>query len=33
MPTKLVESVRRDLRALAKAGAISKVTMRQFDAL
>ena len=33
MPSKLIESLRGDLKALEKAGAISKVTMRQFDAI
>lgn len=33
MPAKLVESVRRDLRALAKASVISKGTKRHFDAI
>ena len=31
--SKIVESLRGDLEALHKAGAISKVTMRQFDAI
>jgi len=31
--SKLIESLRGDLAALAKAGAISKVTMREFDAV
>ena len=33
MSSKLIESLRGDLVALHKAGAISKVTMRQFDAM
>ena len=33
MSSKLIESLRGDLAALAKVGAISKVTMRQFDAV
>ncbi len=33
MPSKLIESLRGDLAALEKVGAISKVTMRQFDAI
>lgn len=33
MPSKLIESLRSDLAELRKAGAISKVTMRQFDAI
>ena len=33
MSSKLVESVRRDLAALQKAGAIGKVPMRQFDVI
>ena len=33
MSSKLIESLRGDLAALEKAGAISKVTMRQFDAI
>jgi putative transcriptional regulator len=31
--SKLIESLRGDLAALAKVGAIGKVTMRQFDAV
>lgn len=31
--SKLIESLRSDLAALEQAGAIGKVTMRQFDAL
>ena len=31
--SKLVESLRRDLAALHEAGAVSKVTMREFDAI
>jgi putative transcriptional regulator len=31
--SKLIESLRGDLAALEKAGAISNVTMRQFDAI
>jgi putative transcriptional regulator len=30
---KLIESLRGDLAALKKAGAISKVTVREFDAI
>ena len=33
MPSKLIESLRGDLRSLEKAGAINKVTMRHFDAI
>ena len=33
MSSKLIESLRGDLAALKKAGAIRKVTMRQFDAI
>ena len=33
MPSKLIESLRSDLAALQKAGAIGKVTMRQFEAI
>lgn len=33
MSTKLIDSLRRDLVALEKIGAISKVTMREFDAI
>lgn len=33
MSNKLIESLRGDLAALEKVGAISKVTMRQFDAI
>lgn len=33
MGSKLIESLRHDLRSLKKASAISKVTMRQFDAI
>ena len=33
MSSKLIESLRGDLAALEKAGAIRKVTMRQFDAI
>ncbi|MGE0330092.1 MAG: helix-turn-helix domain-containing protein [Ramlibacter sp.] len=33
MTTKLIESLRGDLAALHEAGAISKVTMREFDAI
>ena len=33
MASKLIESLRGDLAALEKVGAISKVTMRQFDAI
>lgn len=33
MPSKLIESLRGDLAELEKAGAINKVTMRQFDAI
>lgn len=31
--SKIIESLRGDLAALHEAGAISKVTMRQFDAI
>ncbi|CAM4333763.1 Transcriptional regulator [Bordetella tumbae] len=31
--SKIIESLRDDLRTLHEAGAISKVTMRQFDAI
>lgn len=31
--SKIIESLRGDLAALYKAGAISKVTMREFDAI
>ncbi len=31
--SKIIESIRSDLAALEKSGAISKVTMRQFDAI
>ena len=31
--SKIIESLRVDLAALHEAGAISKVTMRQFDAI
>ena len=31
--SKIIESLRGDLAALYKAGAVSKVTMREFDAL
>ncbi len=33
MPSKLIESLRGDLAALEKAGAVSKVTTRQFGAI
>ena len=33
MSSKVIESLRGDLAALEKVGAISKVTMRQFDAM
>ncbi|KGK42191.1 DNA-binding protein [Nitrincola sp. A-D6] len=33
MTSKIIESLRGDLDALHKAGAISKVTMREFDAI
>lgn len=33
MASKIIESVRGDLAALQAAGAISKVTMREFDAI
>ena len=33
MASKLIESLRGDLAALCDAGAISKVTMRKFDAI
>ena len=33
MSSKIIESLRGDLAALEKAGAIGKVTMRQFDAI
>ena len=33
MPSKLIESLHSDLAALQKAGAIGKVTMRQFEAI
>ncbi|MNL13969.1 Antitoxin igA-2 [compost metagenome] len=33
MTSKLIESLRGDLAALQDAGAIAKVTMREFDAL
>ena len=33
MASKIIESLRGDLAALHKAGAISKVTMREFDAI
>lgn len=33
MASKLVESLRADLAALQEAGAVSKVTMREFDAI
>lgn len=33
MPSKLVESLRRDLAALLEAGAISQATKRQFDGI
>ena len=33
MSSKLIESARRGLAALQKAGAIGKVTMRQFDVI
>ena len=33
MSSKLIEALRGDLAPLAKAGAISKVTMRQFDSI
>ncbi len=33
MTSRIIESLRADLAALQKAGAISKVTMREFDAL
>jgi putative transcriptional regulator len=33
MVSKIIESLRGDLAALHEAGAISKVTMREFDAI
>lgn len=33
MASKLIESLRSDLAALHDAGAVSKVTMREFDAI
>ena len=33
MASKIIESLRGDLAALHKAGAIGKVTMREFDAI
>ncbi|WP_194788837.1 helix-turn-helix domain-containing protein [Pseudomonas sp. UFMG81] len=33
MTSKLIESLREDLRALEQAGAIGKVTLREFDAI
>lgn len=33
MTSKIIESLRDDLTALHEAGAISKVTMREFDAI
>lgn len=33
MTSKIIESLRGDLAALRDAGAISKVTMRKFDAI
>ncbi|TGG93507.1 DNA-binding transcriptional regulator [Natronospirillum operosum] len=33
MTSKIIESLRSDLNALHNAGAVSKVTMREFDAI